>query len=249
MAEVKNAFIKSKMNKDLDARLLPSGEYRDAQNVAISRSEGPNVGALETILGNELTTTLQADIEITMSTIIDNGDGTLVIDAPVQSPPNYNLYNIFPNMLITDGNVIGTITAVISAFTIDVLFNTPADAAAFANSTMATISWANGGENAPIVKPLKIIGTNQDLTKEVVYIFATDYVDESNNGLLFPSVSRNDLSAFSTNKVGTGFIYRYDLKSPTVPPAILVYGSWLNFAQNFPILNSCLLYTSPSPRD
>ena len=59
MAEVKNAFIKSKMNKDLDARLLPSGEYRDAQNVAISRSEGPNVGALETILGNELTTTLE----------------------------------------------------------------------------------------------------------------------------------------------------------------------------------------------
>lgn len=241
MAEVKNAFIKSKMNKDLDARLLPSGEYRDAQNVAISRSEGPNVGALETILGNELTTTLQADIEISMPTVIDNGDGTVVIDAPVQSPPNYNLYNIFPNMLITDGNVTGTITAVVSAFTIDVLFNTPADATAFANSTTATINWANGGENAPIVKPLKIIGTNQDLTKEIVYIFATDYIDESNNGLLFPSVSRNDLSAFNTDKVGTGFIYRYDLKSPTVPPAILVYGSWLNFAQNFPILNSNLL--------
>ena len=29
MAEVKNAFIKSKMNQDLDARLLTSGEYRD----------------------------------------------------------------------------------------------------------------------------------------------------------------------------------------------------------------------------
>ena len=32
MAEVKNAFIKSKMNKDLDSRLLPSGEYRNALN-------------------------------------------------------------------------------------------------------------------------------------------------------------------------------------------------------------------------
>jgi len=54
MAEIKNTFIKSKMNKDLDDRLVPSGEYRDALNIAISRSEGDDVGALETILGNEL---------------------------------------------------------------------------------------------------------------------------------------------------------------------------------------------------
>jgi len=53
MAEVKNAFIKSKMNKDLDDRLIPSGEYRDAQNVQISRSEGADVGALENVLGNK----------------------------------------------------------------------------------------------------------------------------------------------------------------------------------------------------
>ena len=52
MAEVKNAFIKSKMNKDLDSRLLPSGEYRDALNVQVSRSESSDVGALESVLGN-----------------------------------------------------------------------------------------------------------------------------------------------------------------------------------------------------
>ena len=53
MAEVKNAFIKSKMNKDLDARLIPQGEYRDAKNAQISRSEGDDVGALTNILGNK----------------------------------------------------------------------------------------------------------------------------------------------------------------------------------------------------
>ena len=52
MAEVKNAFIKSKMNKDLDSRLLPSGEYRHAQNAQVSKSEGSDVGSLENILGN-----------------------------------------------------------------------------------------------------------------------------------------------------------------------------------------------------
>jgi len=54
MAEIKNTFIKSKMNKDLDDRIVPNGEYRDALNVAISRSEGDDVGALENILGNSL---------------------------------------------------------------------------------------------------------------------------------------------------------------------------------------------------
>jgi len=52
MAEARNSFIKSKMNKDLDARLVPSGEYRDAENVSVSKSEGADVGSLENILGN-----------------------------------------------------------------------------------------------------------------------------------------------------------------------------------------------------
>jgi len=42
------------MNKDLEQRLVPIGEYRDAQNVMISRSEGDDVGALENVLGNAL---------------------------------------------------------------------------------------------------------------------------------------------------------------------------------------------------
>lgn len=54
MAKVTNAFIKSKMNQDLDARLLPNGEYREGLNIQVSKSEGPDVGALENVLGNIL---------------------------------------------------------------------------------------------------------------------------------------------------------------------------------------------------
>ena len=53
MAQSINTFIKSKLNKDLDARLMQNGEYRDATNVQVSKSEGPNVGSLENVLGNE----------------------------------------------------------------------------------------------------------------------------------------------------------------------------------------------------
>jgi len=66
MAEVKNAFIKSKMNKDLDSRLLPPGEYRDGLNIQVSKSdlniqvsksEGEDVGALENAVGNIVAST------------------------------------------------------------------------------------------------------------------------------------------------------------------------------------------------
>ena len=40
------------MNKDLDSRLIPNGEYRDAKNIQVSRSQGEDVGALENIFGN-----------------------------------------------------------------------------------------------------------------------------------------------------------------------------------------------------
>ena len=52
MPEIKNTFLKAKMNKDLDDRLIPNGEYRDALNLQISRSDSSDVGEFETMLGN-----------------------------------------------------------------------------------------------------------------------------------------------------------------------------------------------------
>ena len=40
------------MNKDLDSRLIPNGEYRHGENISVSASEGSDVGALENIRGN-----------------------------------------------------------------------------------------------------------------------------------------------------------------------------------------------------
>jgi hypothetical protein len=52
MPELIRNFIDGKMNKDLDERLVPDGQYRDALNLEVSSSEGSNIGALQTILGN-----------------------------------------------------------------------------------------------------------------------------------------------------------------------------------------------------
>ena len=63
MPEIKNTFLKSKMNKDLDSRLIPNGEYRDAQNLSVSKSEGADVGSLENILGNTIISDLKNKIK------------------------------------------------------------------------------------------------------------------------------------------------------------------------------------------
>jgi hypothetical protein len=52
MAKVKNSFLKSKMNKDLDDRLVPNGEYRDAVNITVNNSDGEDVGTAQNVRGN-----------------------------------------------------------------------------------------------------------------------------------------------------------------------------------------------------
>ena len=54
MAEIKNQFTGGKMNKDLDERLIPNGQYRDAMNIQVSTSEGSDVGTVQNILGNQI---------------------------------------------------------------------------------------------------------------------------------------------------------------------------------------------------
>ncbi len=65
MAEIKNNFLQSKMNKDLDPKLVPNGQYIDASNILINKSPGGKVGTVRVIPGNtELgATVLDADLE------------------------------------------------------------------------------------------------------------------------------------------------------------------------------------------
>ena len=52
MPELKRVFSKGKMNKDLDERDIPNGEYRDANNIEITTSEGSAVGTVQSVYGN-----------------------------------------------------------------------------------------------------------------------------------------------------------------------------------------------------
>ena len=59
MGNVKRHFIKGRMNKSVDERLVPNGEYINALNVRLGSTEGSEVGSVENSKGNTQLTTLQ----------------------------------------------------------------------------------------------------------------------------------------------------------------------------------------------
>ena len=128
MAELTNTFTQGKMNKDLDERLVPNGQYRDALNLEVSSSEGSNIGALQTVLGNSLVdSTAQASIpsdarcigsavdeendniywflaSSSFDTILElSGSSVTPVIVDTQSILNFGLSNLITGVNILDG--------------------------------------------------------------------------------------------------------------------------------------------------
>jgi len=155
MAEVKNAFIKSKMNKDLDDRLLPSGEYRDAVNAQVSKSEGSDVGALENVLGNALV-----------------ADFTQVVATAVVT-------NVYASIGIAVGNVSGSILAGYKVVTNDYANNITVVSASNSGGPTTDITFSEGvnfsvGQTISFAPNVSSIGYLADEFSNNVYIFLTD---------------------------------------------------------------------------
>ena len=72
MPELKRTFISGKMNKDLDERLVPNGEYRDAVNVEVLTSDGSDVGSIQTSLGNSIVADITLPGQECIGSIADN---------------------------------------------------------------------------------------------------------------------------------------------------------------------------------
>jgi hypothetical protein len=73
--KIKNTFSKGKMNKDVDERLVPNGEYIDALNVRVLSSSGSDAGAVENERGNEkITFVSESNNPVTIGSIADEAN-------------------------------------------------------------------------------------------------------------------------------------------------------------------------------
>ena len=79
MPEIKHQFTGGKMEKDLDERLIPNGQYRDAMNVQVSTSENSDVGTVQNVLGNKIIEgqSIISDESVVVATIADEKDDAL----------------------------------------------------------------------------------------------------------------------------------------------------------------------------
>ena len=188
MAEIRNNFIKSRMNKDLDARLVPPGEYRDAQNISISKSEGEDVGALENILGNISLTDFGYDtlgaVGTYSSLVAGSGGYSDAYDVATTGGTGTGL-----TVDITTGGGATVTGATINnpgtGYTIgDTIVITGGTGAGFTVATLKTSC------------NLEVIGKYMDETNNRIFVFMTNYNDTSVNGLdnISPLFFKNSLN-------------------------------------------------------
>jgi len=88
MPESKRNFTKGRMNKDLDERMVPNGEYRDALNVEVATSEGSEVGTVQTLKGNTALTALFSPTASCVGTIADEKNNKIywLVSDDVKNP-------------------------------------------------------------------------------------------------------------------------------------------------------------------
>jgi len=77
-SEIKNTFTGGRMNKDLDERLITTGEYRDAMNVQVTTSSGSDVGSLHNIMGNyQIDSIANSTVATCIGSVVDEKNNKL----------------------------------------------------------------------------------------------------------------------------------------------------------------------------
>src|SRR5210317_71625 len=104
MPEIKHLFNAGRMNKDLDERLIPNGEYKDALNVQLASTDGGNAGAIQNLLGNSaINPGILFEDPLLVGSVADESSETiywLIQDIPASYLLSYS--NETVNVLIKD---------------------------------------------------------------------------------------------------------------------------------------------------
>ena len=230
MPRIENTFLKSKMNKDLDSRILPNGEYRDAQNLQVSRSQGSEVGEFENVLGNKQLTYLYTGrkARVFYGKIIGqytdesnnvlyiyssgfSGSGMCPRDLVVTAKPNTTLTDVFTfslydaNGILVNPEVLGVQEGMLL----------------WGDNWNGVPSGAGGQNVDPVVTNV----TTSTITVSQAVSFA------NSGGIGIPG---------DTIYIGfTNTIHKYDIGSDTL--TLLVIGSFLNFEQSHRIFGINLI--------
>ena len=211
MAEIKNSFLRSKMNKDLDDRLIPNGEYRDAQNISVGKSEDDDIGALENVLGNALIAGSQL-LTYNDQTVAINGAGnaiTITGDLTGKILPGMNVTGIDSATGLAFANIITTVTFANNQTSLGTAYDTQTTSA---------------GSKINAFFALEIIGQHADAANDRIILFLTN---KDVNQAWPPNID----NYYNPITSAYNYILSY---TPSQGVEIIAQGAFLNFSVNYP---------------
>ena len=145
------SFVKGRMNKAIDERLLPEGEYVDGQNVRLGSTEDTEIGSVENAKGNE---------QLTVLTYIDTAQTPLSNSAKCigayEDPSNSTLYWFVHDPAFILGGVTYTLDMIVSYNSVN------------ATLTYHVVSIATGGSNTLNFNPTYLI-TGVNLVNNMLF--------------------------------------------------------------------------------
>ena len=204
------------MNKDLDDRLIPNGEYRDAQNISVGKSEDDDIGALENVLGNSLVQQLPDGSQLLTynnQTVAVNGAGnsiTIAGNLTGKILPGMNVTGVDSATGLAFANIITTVTFANNQTTLGTVYDTQTTSV---------------GDKINAFFPLEIIGQYTDKTKDRIILFLTN---KDVNQTWPPNIN----NYYNTITNAYNYILSY---TPTIGIQTIASGAFLNFSINQPI--------------
>ena len=243
MPEIKNNFIQGKMNKDLDDRLLPNGQYRDGFNIRISKSENSDVGTVQNIKGNNYASgSPTLSLPRTYHPNNSTGGGDPLLDT----------IGYYADSL--EGYIFWFVTSFAGSTSDDILNTTYATPVSVAGSDVnhdddsapnTTITISNATKYGAILPGMKVTGTGvvSDTFVQAVSISgntATVHLNKIQSG-------QTVLDGVALTFTHTCRIYYMNTKT-NVQPTILIDNPKLNFSKNHHIhhvnlINNLLFWT------
>lgn len=105
--KLQNTFVQGKMNKDIDERLLPKGQYPHAENIRVANTDGSDMGAIENVEGNTPLTAFALTNAKTIGTFEDSSNQKIYFFTTSDEKDlvvEYDYENVQTNILLESTN-------------------------------------------------------------------------------------------------------------------------------------------------
>ena len=208
-----STFIKGRMNKSVDERLVPPGEYVDALNVRLGSTETTEIGAVENSKGNSRLTTLQIDATDLSSNATCLGTYADGINETVYWFVHDSLNPVSPtgkaDLVVSFNTAINLITYHLISF--DILNFDPKFLITGVNKIEDLLFFTDDKNPPRVVNVIRNYGANNSFTEEQISVIVKPPGYEPNE-LSAPTVNLYNSTAVEETfieEVFISFAYRY----------------------------------------